>query len=259
MKKQLLKKVSEFVACLKINYLNNEITQPDMDKIQLVFFDMEGTIFQKVVESPHGNIAPSAWTLIAEHLGENALKEEHATRDSWNRGDYRGYVEWMEDTIKIHQKYGLNKEFFEKVIGSINYNTGVKETFEELKNRSMRTVIISGGFKAQADRAQRDLKINHAFAACEYFWDNEGNLEHWNLLPSDYEGKLDFMNLIMKEHGLKPEQCAFVGDGKNDIPLAKAVGLSISFNGPKELQQVCTHKINQTPGREDFREILKFI
>ena len=78
-------------------------------------------------------------------------------------------------------------------------------------------------------------------------------------MPCDYEGKLDFMQLIMKEHGLKKEECAFVGDGRNDIPFAQAVGISIAFNAAKELQEVSTHAINQEEGKEDFLEILKFI
>ena len=236
--------------------LENRVKMSKQKK--LIFFDMEGTIFRKTIKSTKGNTAPSAWTLIAQHLGEKALAEEDKTKDRWNNGKYAGYVEWMEDTIKIHQKYGLTKQFFEKVMNSVQYHKGVKETFEELKKRNYRTTLISGGFKAQADRAQRDLKINHAFSACEYFWDKKGKLVYWNLLPCDYEGKVDFMKLIMKEHGLSPEECAFVGDGKNDVFLAKEVGMSICFNGAEELQRVSTHSINQPDGKEDFRAILKY-
>jgi len=150
-------------------------------------------------------------------------------------------------------------DFFDRVMSSIEYHPGVHETFEELKKQGYKTALISGGFKAQADRARCDLRIDHVFAACELFWTDEGNLLHWNLLPCDYEGKLDFMKLIIKEHGLKPEECAFVGDGKNDIPLAKAVGLSIAFNADPELQKVCTHAINQPDGKEDFRGVLRII
>lgn len=227
-------------------------------KIKLIFFDMEGTIFQKASKVGKGKIAPSAWTKLAEHLGPKALEEEDWTKEKWNNNEYAGYVEWMEDTIRVHKKYGLKKDFFDKVMQSIKYHPGVKETFRTLKKKGFRTALISGGFKAQADRALKDLKIDHAFAACEYLWDEKGNLVHWNLLPCDYEGKLDFMKLIMKEHGLKKSECAFVGDGKNDNPFAKAVRLSIAFNGAPELQKVCTHSINQKKGREDFRTILKY-
>ena len=220
---------------------------------------MEGTIFEKTVKFTKGNTAPSAWTLIAQHLGEEALEEEEKTKEKWNAGKYKGYVEWMGETIKVHQKYGLTKDFFDKVMKSIEYHRGVKKTFAELKKRNFISCLISGGFKAQADRAQVDLKIDHSFAACEYFWDKKGKIEHFNLLPCDYEGKVKFMKLIMEEHGLLPEECAFVGDGKNDVYLAKEVGLSIAFNAPEELQRVSTYSINQEAGKEDFREILNYL
>ena len=228
-------------------------------KIKLIFFDLEGTIFNKVIKFTKGDTAPSAWTLIAQHLGEKALEEEEETKEKWTNHKYSGYVEWMEDTIKIHQKYGLTQKFFNNVMKSIEYHRGVKEVFNELNKKGYITSLISGGFKAQADRAQKDLKINHSFAACEYFWDKEGSLVHWNLLPCDYKGKVDFMKLIMQEHGLSPEECLFVGDGRNDVFLAKEVGTSIAFNAAEELQRVSTHSINQPEGKEDFSEILKYI
>lgn len=229
------------------------------NKIKLIFFDMEGTIFKKTIKFAKGNTAPSAWTSISRHLGEEAGKEEDKGKDKWNNRKFKGYVEWMENTIKIHKKYGLTKNFFYNVMDSIEYHDGIKETFKELNKKGYITSLISGGFKAQADRAQKDLKIKHSFTACEYFWDENGKILHWNLLPCDYEGKVDFMKLIMKEHGLSPEECAFVGDGKNDVFLAKEVGTSISFNGAEELQRISTHSINQEEGKEDFQAILEYL
>jgi phosphoserine phosphatase len=228
-------------------------------KIKLIFFDMEGTIFKKLSKSSFGNTTPSAWSAISRHLGQKAVQEEEKTKEKWTNGEYKGYVEWMEDTISIHKKYGLTKIFFEKVMNSVNYNKGVKETFEVLNKKGYITAVITGGFKAEADRAQIDLKIDHSFAACEYFWDSKGKVIHWNLLPCDYEGKVKFMKLIMEEHGLKKQECAFVGDGKNDVFLAKEVGLSIAFNAPQKLQKVSTWSINQKQGQEDFRAILKYL
>ena len=121
-----------------------------MVDIKLIFFDMEGTIFRKAVKNSKGNIAPSAWTLITNHLGKGATREENATKAKWTAGKYKGYVEWMEASIRVHQKYGLTKDFFGKVMNSIEYHNGVKETFEELHKRGFHTALISGGFKAQA-------------------------------------------------------------------------------------------------------------
>ena len=100
-------------------------------KIKLIFFDMDGTIFKRVYKDSKGNTAPSPWTKIAEHLGPEALEEEELTKDKWNNGEYQGYVEWMEETIRIHQKYGLTKDFFDKVM----------DTLEEINQKDKKTVI----------------------------------------------------------------------------------------------------------------------
>jgi phosphoserine phosphatase len=226
--------------------------------VKLGFFDLEGTLLRKAVEGTHG-VAPSAWTLIAQELGEKALAEEEETKRKWNNGEYFGYLDWMADTIKIHQKYSLTQTFFQAIMDSAEYHPGVRETFSELNKNEVITTLITGGFKAQADRAQIDLGINHAFAGCEYFWGRDGQIKGWNLLPCDYEGKVVFMEQVMREYQAEPENCFFVGDGSNDIPLARAVGTSISFNGSPQLEEVVTHVVRQEEGREDFKEILQYI
>jgi phosphoserine phosphatase len=227
-------------------------------KIKLVFFDMEGQIFEPGVRAWKKGVASSVWTVLARHLGPKAAAEEEITKDKWGRHEYSSYVDWMEDTIKVHQKYKLTESFFNNVLNEVKYVKGVAETVKELRKRGYIIAIISGGFKNLANRAIRDLGIHHAFAACEYFFDEKTKkLTSWNLLPCDYHGKVDFMRLLIKEHGFVPEQCAFIGDGINDIPLAKECGISIAFNARKELQDVTTHQLNQKV--KDLRGILKYL
>ena len=232
-----------------------------MRKIKLIVFDMEGTIFKKAVENVIGvKTSPSLWAALANHLGSKALEEEHETQRKNDRGEYIGYMDWMRDIIKIHKKYGLTKDFFYKCMNSISYWNGVRETFEELNKQGFITALISGGFKEQAVKAQKDLEIDHVFAACEYLWDDkDGSIKHYNLLPCDYDGKVDFVELLTNEYKLKPENVAFVGDGFNDKQIAKKVGLSIAFNGDLRLHEHTTYSIKQEKGSEDFREILKYL
>jgi len=222
----------------------------------LVFFDLEGTLLQKCYRLDNSKVAPSAWTVLAESLGERCLLEEEETKDKWNRGEYAGYVEWMRDTIRIHKKYGLTRDMFDRVMTSVEFMPGVESAFSELRAAGVITALISGGMKALGDRAQRLLGIDHAMCACEYFFGDDGLIQHFNLLPSDEKGKIRFMELIAEEHGIDPQYCAFVGDGKNDVPLARSVGFSIAFNAQAELQQACTTAIVQLPGAEDFREVV---
>lgn len=222
-----------------------------------MFFDLEGTLLKKTYRLDNGKVAPSAWTLLAEALGEKCLAEEEETKDKWLRREYPGYVEWMRDTIRIHKKYGLTRDIFDEVMNSVEIMPGARETFSLLRDSGTITAVISGGFKALADRVQRALRIDHAFAGCEYFFNDAGMIEHFNLLPSDESGKVQFMRLIAQEHGVPEDQCVFVGDGKNDVPLAKEVGFSIAFNAQKELRGVANVAIDQEPSREDFRAVIE--
>jgi len=227
---------------------------------KIIFMDMEGTLLRKASHLDNGKVAPSAWTLLAEYLGPEALREEEQTKDQWLKGYYKSYIEWMQDTIKIYQRHGLTVDLFNRVMDSIEITPGVEDAIAIFHELGAVTAIISGGFKALCDRLQRSLKIDHALAACEYFFDPAtGLLQHWNLLPSDYKIKVDFMRLIMKEYKVQKEDCVFVGDGQNDTWMARVVGLSIAFNAHPDLKKVSTYSIDQQPGKDDFRAVTGLI
>ena len=222
--------------------------------------DLEGTLLKKAIHLDNGKVAPSTWTLLAERLGLEALRQEEETKDRWLGNGYKSYVEWMRDTIRIHKEHGLTAALFNEVMSSVEEMPGIREAISTFRSWGSVTAIITGGFKALADRIQQSLKIDHALSGCEYFFDLEtGLLDHWNLLPTDYEGKVDFMRLLMREHRIQAEQSVFIGDAQNDVWMAKEVGISIAFNAHPALQRVCTYVINQPFGREDFQTVVDCI
>jgi phosphoserine phosphatase len=121
----------------------------------------------------------------------------------------------------------------------------VQETYRHLHQCGLKTAVVSGGFIAQARRAQQAWQIIHAYAAVDLLWDPEGFLVHWNLFPSDYAGKVDFVRLLMREYGLPREACGFVGDGRNGVLIAQEVGLSFAYQAHPELCLVATHVIDE--------------
>ena len=223
--------------------------------------DLDGTLLQNAAQPGRASgAAKSTWTLLAERLGQEALREENATKERWLRGEYHNYVHWMQDTIRIHQQYGLNKDIFLEVLGSIKEMPGARDAVLSFHEHGAVTAIISGGFKVLADRVQRSLKIHHAIAACEYFFHPQtGGLEHWNLLPSDCAGKARFTRLLRSEYRIGKRECAFVGHAQNDIAAIKEVGLSIGFNAQPAFRAACGHSVDQTPGNEDFTEVATII
>jgi phosphoserine phosphatase len=217
---------------------------------------MEGTIFAKQrirlrngEEQEHNSL----WSRIAHELGPEALQADAKTVEKWESGQYESYMDWCNESLRIHQKHGMNRELFDRIQEGIPYSPEVIETIATVHSREIKTAIVSGGFLAQARRAQQELAITHAYAAADLFWDREGKLAHWNILPSDYEGKVDFVRLLMREYKLGMEECAFVGDGKNDAHIARQVGISFAYRAHPALKAAATHTI------EDFSEILEHL
>jgi phosphoserine phosphatase len=226
--------------------------------LKIAFFDLEGTLLKKAVHLDDGKVAPSAWTLIAEHLGPRALEEEIETKNKWNEKKYLGYVDWMRDTVRIHEKYNLDKPFFEKVIDSVEIVDGAEELFSYLSRQNVITCIITGGFKELTKKLVSKFDITHVIAACEYVFEGD-RLKHAVYFPSDYFGKVDFMKIIMREYQVTPYECLFVGDGKNDVALAKNVAISFAFNAQDELRAVATETISQESGRENLSEVVRLL
>jgi len=206
---------------------------------------MEGTLLEKNSSLDNGKVAPSAWTVLAKEISEACYIEEEITKDLWLTNKYISYTLWMKETVEIQIKHGMNRSHLKTVLSQAKLQKGAVELINFLKEQGYLTVLISGGFKELADLTQRKLKIDHAYSACEYFFDKNGSVEHFNLLPTDEEGKLVFMKHLASEYNSELESCIFIGDGKNDVFIAKNVGTSIAFNAQKELKDVATYIVDQ--------------
>lgn len=228
--------------------------------IKLCVFDLEGTVFHTAALAlSNGESARSAWPLLADRLGPQVLAEDRANLVRWKRGGYRGYSEWVIDTIRLHQRFGLTQEMFTDVIRSIPYFPGVTETFAALRRRGIILAVVSGGVKALADRVALEHGLEHCYAAAEYYWAESGVLRHWNVMPTDFAHKRALVDLLCEDLGLNPRQCAFVGDGKNDRLVALHVGVSVAFNPHAALKEAATHVVEQVAGEETLAGVLPYL
>ncbi len=230
-----------------------------MQDIKLAIFDIDGTIQRRHAEDCYGDSAHSVWGLISKH--HDVVEQEKLLRYEWvsKKPDRYNAADLIYDVAKIFRSRKLSKRYFDHIIESVEFYPGVPETFEELKKNNIITAVVSGGFEPQADRVARSLKIDCAVAAFKPFWDDDGHLSHWNLRACDYDGKAIYADKIMKKYGVEPHECVFVGNGKNDVSIAQKVGTSIAYNGACELQDVCTHVVNQRDNARDFRAVLPYI
>jgi len=204
-----------------------------MSKKKLLVCDVEGTIFKATFRLEGAEYASTMWQPIAEVLGKSP--KEFETHQKWERGEYESYIDWVKDSIDIHMKAGLTESAFNNLINAAEYNEGVESFFSLLNRNEWVPVLISGGFQNLVDRAMKELDIDYGFGACKYFFDNYGYLEKYTLQHSDFGGKVSFLKTLPE---YLENDWIFVGDGKNDVPIASLATKAFGINPHEELRAV---------------------
>ena len=219
--------------------------------MKLIVCDVEGTIFEAKYRIDGTEYASTLWQPIAQALGDEAVNEELITHKKWENLQYNNYLEWVEESIKIHRKYGLEERIFNSLIKEATYKPGVVEFFKKLDRNEYIPVLVSGGFQNLIERAQKELNIKYGFGACKYIFGNSGKLIGYNLQPTDFKDKINLIHWLFDHYGLDDKKdWIYVGDGKNDKYIAQLAPISFGIDPHPELEGVVDYIITS------FDEIL---
>jgi 3-deoxy-D-manno-octulosonate 8-phosphate phosphatase (KDO 8-P phosphatase) len=105
-----------------------------------------------------------------------------------------------------------------------------------LKKAGLRVAIVTGRVSDSVRLRARDLGIEDCAQDPDGF---------------KMAGFLD----IVSRHGLRPEQCAFVGDDFPDMALLRIVGMPVAVgNAVPEVRQICRVQLERHGGRGAVRE-----
>lgn len=222
---------------------------------KVIFFDMDGVLIDVSNFQESGEkVAVSTWHAVFDGLG---IRGEHERlKEQFKAGAFPSYMEWTDTACQVLQSHGLTERQFTAFISNRPFMTGAVDAISELKERGYRTAVITGSFGALAKRVQDELGINEAVAHCNFTFDAEGKLKEWQLVPCDYDGKVDTFIQLTRQYGVEPTECIYVGDEVNDIPIFEKAGLAIAFNCRKKSVRDAADIV--VDGK-DLREILKVI
>jgi len=233
--------------------------------MKLLVCDIEGTIFQPhmIKSAQH---ASYIWTAIAEALGKNAEQEEIVTQCKWRNGCYgksdtgTAYMKWVNDSICIHKRFGLKQKTFDELIKKAPYVQGVQRFFSMLNRNEYIPVFISGGIQNLNHRAcsELDVDIHDSYASCEYFFDHQGKIDSdlTFLNTCNFFGKHELIKIALRKYNLGTTDWIFIGDGINDVSVAKSAPLSIGIAPIKELLQVADYSFRNFDELMSCSEIL---
>ncbi|MFC1697430.1 HAD family hydrolase [Nanoarchaeota archaeon] len=205
---------------------------------KLIIFDMDGVIFEKT----------NFWFDLHEKYG--TYRDGKELTDRYLKSNYQKLV----DEVVGRLWKGKDANELYKLIANAKYIKGVKETFEELKERGYMIIIISSGEKLLAERAKKDLGIDFVYANQLIIKDDKlaGQFD-W---PVGDDKKDLILKLFCRMKKINLKDCTVVVQDENDRNLAKIVGNVIAFN---PIDKEILRYTKQVVKKKDLRKILEFI
>jgi len=209
-----------------------------MKDLKLVVFDVDGTL-----------VKAHSWQFLHEALG------------TWDKGQryfelfFSGdttYEEWAQLDASLWR--GLPLERVKRIINTMPYAYGAKETVSTLREKGFRVFLLSAGLSLVTERINEEIGVDGFLANDLIVKDGflTGNVK----VNVSFYNKDEVLSRVLLNWNLKMEDCISVGDDPTLIPLFEKVGLSIAFN---PIDENIERNADVVVKSKDLRHILPYI
>ncbi len=207
--------------------------------IRLVVFDSDGTL----------TVHNSSWWRLHEVFDTHEAGAKYY--DDYFAGKIT-YNEWAELDAALWKGRTLDEVL--KIVDETEIMPGAIETVRKLKEQGIKVAVLSGGIDILAERIAKKVGIDYVLV---------NKIHHENGLITGgvdvlvgWAGKDKEIEQISNDFGIPLTEIAFVGDGKNDIPVFPVVSIGIAFNPEtEEVADAASIVIRE----QDLTKILPFI
>ncbi|MEX5266789.1 phosphoserine phosphatase SerB [Kocuria sp. CPCC 204721] len=199
----------------------------DQSRKKLVVLDVDSTLIrQEVIE------------LLAAHVGREA--EVAAVTERAMRGEI-DFAASLRERVAVLE--GLPASAIDDVAAAVRLSLGAKVLVQTLLREGHAVAAVSGGFSQVLDPLAARLELTRAAA-------NELEI-HDGVLTGRVAGRIvdravkaEVMGQWAQELGVAPEDVMAVGDGANDIDMARAAGLSVAYRAKPALREVADTQVS---------------
>ena len=222
-------------------------------KTKAVIFDYDGTL----TFGDYNNIFKSLYRVLGYATDRNSAYYQDYVDFVNFKIDYKQWVQINEDDFK---KGGLTKEIFDSVTENIKLIKGLEKTLKTLHESGVKLYILSGNFIYAIKKTLGKLADYFTeISANEVYFNDDGTLSHLVATEFDYDCKPKFIEKVIGELGVLPEEICFVGNGENDKFAYKAGAKTICIN-PVDADEDDSEKWACVIKNEmNFEKVLNFI
>ncbi|GEC99536.1 hypothetical protein KVA01_16910 [Kocuria varians] len=204
-----------------------ESTWMDPSRRKLVVLDVDSTLIrQEVIE------------LLAAHAGREAEVAEVTERAM------RGEIDFVESLRRrVEVLAGLPESVIADVARSVRLSPGAQVLVQTLLREGHAVAAVSGGFEQVLEPLAASLGLTRAAA-------NTLEIEDGVLTGRvtgrvvDRRTKAELTEQWARELAVDPEDVMVVGDGANDIDMARLAGLSVAYRAKPALREIADTQLN---------------
>jgi phosphoserine phosphatase len=192
---------------------------------KLVIFDLDGTLTQE----------RSIWEYIHIRLGKwYGFAEEYQKQFLAGKINYQRFCELDAEVWK-----GMKVEEVLKIVKNVPFHSGVDELINYLKAKGLKLSMVSSGLSLLSNWVHQ--KYGFDYSVSNDLLHENGVLTGKVKIQVYYDKKAEWVEKILKQFGMRPEEVIAIGDSKGDIDMFQMVGFSIAFNSScSELDQLAS-------------------
>ena len=188
----------------------------NIDKLKLVVFDMDGVLTDIY----------SSWKYVHDYFdtsNENSVQE-------YLKGNIDD-AEFIRRDANLWKENGKNvsKKKLEKILSEVPIMNGAEKCIYSLREKNIKTAIISAGLDILANRIGSELNIDY-IVSNGIKTDRYGYINGEGILGVKLIHKNEAVKNLVKQIGLSSKNIAAVGNSCFDISMFETAGLAIAFN-----------------------------
>jgi phosphoserine phosphatase len=210
-----MKQHCEFYCFKKTRGPNKKITKKS-DKIELVIFDMDGVLTDIL----------SSWKYIHDYFKTSNERSVNA----YLKGKFND-AEFIRRDAALWRKNGkpVKREKIVEILSEVPLMNGAKECVSYLKEKGIKTAIISAGLDILANRVAKELGIEHVYSN-GIKSNNQGYLNEEAIVGVKLIYKDENVEKLSNLLNIPLSKIATIGNSCFDIPMFEVSGLGIAFN-----------------------------
>lgn len=222
-------------------------------KTKAVIFDYDGTL----TFGDYNNIFKSLYQVLGYATDRNSAYYQDYVNFINFKIDYADWVKINEEDFK---NGGLTKEIFDSVTENIQLIKGLEKTLTTLYENGVKLYILSGNFVYAIKNTLGKLAdLFTDISANEVYFNKDGTLSNLVATKFDYDCKPKYIEKIISELKVLPEEICFVGNGENDKFAYKAGAKTICVNPVDADEDDAEKWVYVLKNVTNFEEILDYI